>query len=443
MFDTLKCIFSGLTGGLRDTREARKLVWLLTITFVAGLLATAFAAWVSYPAYRGMVQYLPGSEIIAISFTAGVALFIYFVLAYLSGFSVEIWRGVPMQDRNYHRLGAIIFGICAAVFLSTDFYMNMQGKGYRAQQAAGTVAAFTYVTPADQVQRLAADRRKVDQLTSGKIGGLGWRDPKTGIFHLNQSGKRTLKALELSIRRTEQADSTARTAFLSDQVRTNADRDRRENKIGATLENAVYGVYLFVLLLTIVQAYVVEVIQAATYERGTLAANADQKLDRERQGSNESESSKDSESGVQAIREEIETLKDLITASMKEKPDSQNAGKIGYQVTPEKPGTNPWDSNPVFKEPKTGFSGNEKTGFHTYQKEIETSNQNPVFTERHQPDSYRGIDQKKYNKYLKAAREYLDKNNRYNKAAIARNAGISESAGKNYFKVAIEKGDLE
>jgi len=46
---------------------------------------------VSFSRYRSIAGFLPGADLVAMSFTAGIALFIYYVSAHVAGFAVESW----------------------------------------------------------------------------------------------------------------------------------------------------------------------------------------------------------------------------------------------------------------------------------------------------------------------------------------------------------------
>ncbi|MEL6256021.1 MAG: hypothetical protein AAFR87_28710 [Bacteroidota bacterium] len=78
-----------------------------------------------------------------------------------------------------------------------------------------------------------------------------------------------------------------------------------------------------------------------------------------------------------------------------------------------------------------------------FKKEIELGNSHPAFSKILQPDTYRDIDTKKYERFLKAARKSLKAKGRYVKAQIAREAGISTRSAFKYFKRALESGDLK
>ncbi|MEL6256035.1 MAG: hypothetical protein AAFR87_28780 [Bacteroidota bacterium] len=78
-----------------------------------------------------------------------------------------------------------------------------------------------------------------------------------------------------------------------------------------------------------------------------------------------------------------------------------------------------------------------------YKKEIDLGNTHPKFSKLLQPDSYRDIDPKKYQSFLKCAKKSLGIKGRYIKSQIAREAGISRKSVTKYFKRALESGDLQ
>ncbi|MDW3651934.1 MAG: hypothetical protein R8P61_32975 [Bacteroidia bacterium] len=79
--------------------------------------------------------------------------------------------------------------------------------------------------------------------------------------------------------------------------------------------------------------------------------------------------------------------------------------------------------------------------YHT--KEIVLDNTHPRFSKKFQPDRYRSIDSKKYDKFLKVARESLKKEGKYVRARIAEKASLDPKSVSKYYKKALEKGDLE
>jgi len=265
MFDTLNSLWLGFSGDLSDNRQARKLVWLLLVVFLFGWVCIVYAAWVSFPSYHAMIEFLPFAPILALTFTVGIASFLYFDLAYIAGFLVERWKQIDPQVRDYTTLGARILGAAAVLFLCVDVYMNMQGAGYRAEDAAGAIVkTSTYETAPAVAGGLADDRQRLGALMQGKLGGYGWRDPKTGIYHLNNSGKRLQRSLSANLARLQAADSTQRAAFLADQAAAQGAREEKRGKAEETLKMGVYGVYVFVFILTIIQAFIVETIQDKT-----------------------------------------------------------------------------------------------------------------------------------------------------------------------------------
>jgi hypothetical protein len=96
MFDLVRSIAAGFGGRLKESPEARKLVWVLIVAlFHSGQVFSGccifFIAYVSFTRYRAVAGFLPGADIVAISFTIGIALFMYYVSSHVSAFAVESW----------------------------------------------------------------------------------------------------------------------------------------------------------------------------------------------------------------------------------------------------------------------------------------------------------------------------------------------------------------
>ena len=267
MFDTLKCIWAGMAGDLKDLGEGRKSVWLLIFTWLAGLAATAFAAWVSYQAYQRLIGWIPYSDVIAWAFTTTIALFMYFSLANIAGFAVERMRGVEEQDRDYSVVGFRIYLIATILFGFLDFNMNLQGGREIVHEHAGQVSAPDFNAISQQNNELLMqDRQKLDDLLAGKMGMKGWRDPKTGIYYLNKSGKRMEAALLESIATKERAIERGQSAAEAEWKQQESERTRNLQNSESIVTVTVYFIYVIMLILCLVQAFIVETIQA---EAGT------------------------------------------------------------------------------------------------------------------------------------------------------------------------------
>jgi len=108
----------------------------------------------------------------------------------------------------------------------------------------------------------------------------------------------------------------------------------------------------------------------------------------------------------------------------------QSSQKKGDQSDPKT------DQRSAQKSP--GFVGSD----HSYQREIELNNAHPKYTQKVQPDIYRGIDQRKYSKLVRIAKKVLGEKGTYNKSLIARKVPMSRTTVTRYLNVALEKGDL-
>ena len=111
----------------------------------------------------------------------------------------------------------------------------------------------------------------------------------------------------------------------------------------------------------------------------------------------------------------LDEIRGIIREVKKEKSAKQNS--------PEKPGVE---------------KGENSTHLHTHQREIFLDNSHPKFSTHVQPDKIRGIDERKYKRFVKAAMKVKTEKGRYNKSAIQRATGIRYDTVTKYLKVAIE-----
>lgn len=275
MFDTLRAIWAGLTGKLEHVQEARKLVWLLLLCYLAGLALTAFAAWVSFNSYYKVVSWLPAAEYLSWAVTIMVAFVMFFLLAYLSGYVMERWMGVPAPDRDYGVLGARICLVAAICFGVIDYRMNLQGGQVIVKESAGTVAAPDFTAIAQgQASGIEADRKMLQDLQAGRLGGYGWRDPKTKTYHLNDNGKLLGRRLTASIERQQALIERQAAAAEAEWQQAEADREQYLKTNNQVVTFMVQYVYALMLLICFMTAWMVETIQrlaGTTGKRGYTA----------------------------------------------------------------------------------------------------------------------------------------------------------------------------
>lgn len=271
MWDTFKAIAAGFTGKLDHLPEARKLVWLLTLTFLAGWAATAFAAWISFKSYYSIIgAWMPGADVIAWFITITIACTMYYGLAYLSGYLVEIWKKVPRPVRDYSVLGARLMFVFVVCFGFLDFHMNLEGgKEIINQSAGGVVSADLPTLSAPTQQAIASDQKRLDDLLSGKLGSYVWYDKKGKKYYLNDSGKLLAKQLNQSIARQQEYMATVSTVAIEKAKAEEAQRQQYLTRNHQIVSFLVYFIYGIMGLLTLVQAYCTETIQIAARTSGT------------------------------------------------------------------------------------------------------------------------------------------------------------------------------
>ncbi|MDW3651803.1 MAG: hypothetical protein R8P61_32290 [Bacteroidia bacterium] len=382
MFDTIKCLVAGFTLQLSAYRKAEKVVWILLVVFLTGWLTTAFAAWVSQPAYLAMTNSLPYAFELSMFFTIGIASVLYFMLSYLAGFCVEIWLSVPKADRDYRPVGAKIFLGCALLFLSADLYMNWKGREYRADENAGAKQVFSYTMSESDQADIKKHHHALSKLLGGNLGGYGWKD-KQGLYHLNQSGKKYQRELSSSIRRIQQSDSTKQAQFISSMNANNKLINDTKQRIKDTLGNAVKGVYAFMLMLCIAQAFCVENIQR---EAAAVFAKSGARLS--------------------------------VKLPIKSKHVKRKMAVADRAISPT-----------VKSDKNTRHFGQSK---------------HPEFSSKIQPPLPRGIDKKKYKKLVKYYHRIPAKaDGSPNKSALSNKTGIARTTIGKYIHIALERADIK
>lgn len=92
---------------------------------------------------------------------------------------------------------------------------------------------------------------------------------------------------------------------------------------------------------------------------------------------------------------------------------------------------------------QVGTGENTGGSVHTTQREIHMSNSHPEFSTRVQPDKYHGINERKYQKAVKAAKKSLETSGRYNRSEIAKLSGVSRKQVPKYLQLAFDRNDLQ
>ncbi len=137
MFELFKSVAAAFGGRLSEAPEARKLVWLMLVTLFFSACCVFFVAYVSYSRYRAVAGFLPGADGVALCFTAGIALFMYYASSHVSAFAIELWL------RGGSRLawqGAVLIALAGILVGVIDYRMNLDGAEDVAASSAGSVA---------------------------------------------------------------------------------------------------------------------------------------------------------------------------------------------------------------------------------------------------------------------------------------------------------------
>ena len=121
------------------------------------------------------------------------------------------------------------------------------------------------------------------------------------------------------------------------------------------------------------------------------------------------------------------------------KPQGQNLGQTPGDSSPgSTAGNSPTDSSA--NSPGDSPAAQPRV-VHTARKEIDL-NTHPKFSSRVQPDKYRGVDSKKYKKFLAIAEAVHEEEGRYNLSQISNRTNIDRKTLRKYLAAAIDAGDL-
>jgi len=445
MFDFWKNVFKGFGGKLKHNEEARTSVWLLIVVGFFSLCCIFFAAYVSYTRYLDLIGFIEGAQIVAMCFTVGIALYMFFGSARVAAFIAQYWtHGSSHLSWQF----TILMFLSLIAFGFIDYNMNMDGAKDVAERAAGTVQAVrdTEIMNSHK-EMIDNEKRMLADLLAGKNGGYGWKDSKTGVFHLNQSGKRYQRAISANIETyTRMMDDALKEDRQRFETQT-AVRDDRRNTTHSRLVTAVRSVYFLQFVLCLVMAFIgVKMSEANNDETEHKAAKSTPGYP---SGISFNPAGyQDSKIGFKSAKSEGEKVEKLIGEIVGE--IAALRGEINAKKnSPEKPEVKGVKEGgkkmPENSPPELMDKGVKNSpAIHTHQRELYLDNTHPKFSKLVQPDKIRGIDEKKYKQFVKAAKKVKAEHGRYNKSEIHRSIGGKYETVTKYLKVAIElRKDLE
>ena len=319
MFDLIHSIAAGFGGKLKDSPEARKLIWLLIVALFFSCCCIFFIAYVSYTRYRAISGFLPGADVVAFSFTTGIALFMYYVSSHVSAFAVESWL---YGKSRLAWQGVIIFAVAGILVGVIDYRMNLDGAEDVAEQSAGVVAQV------DEGEIMERYQTEIDRLEGRKKAVLQkywWKgklyfEPYPVTRHprgvwaqdtakVNRLDRQIAAAEDLKA----QALSDARNAFQLKRKR----RDGRRETTHKRLKVAVQGVYFLQFLLTLVTAFILLKMDEAL-SGGVSVAGSSGAIGF---GGGVAAPSSRERNEIRALKEEVENLKSQMAAPPEAQPE--------------------------------------------------------------------------------------------------------------------------
>lgn len=376
------------------------------------LASVAIAARFSFSKYSAFL----GSEQWGFMATVTIAIFMFLLTGFiskeyaLSTFGKGSKKPVPIL---------IFFTLLTVVLGYGDYWVNSAGANEIAKTNAGDINTidFNSLTSSEDSQLEEISKNKT-ALTSGSLGWkYGWTDKKK-IYHLNETGKKYLADLNskesrlLNLKENKVNQSTVETNTL------NADIMEKRN----VLSTMFYYIVIYVYVIMLFASYLSEVIQLKILENDE----------------------------IEIVKSDVKTDKPNLQ-KIEGEPLQASGGKMGFQQgykmekQPKQPLQVDMDKLAEIVVKKMADKDvNIPRGKHTKEKEIVLGNTHPKFTVKVQPDTYRGIDERKYKKFVKIAKKVLREKGKYNKSEIQRLSGISRPTINDYMKVALEERlDLE
>ena len=255
MFDLIRSIFAAFAGKLRAFPEARKLVWPMIIALFFSGCCIGFVAYVSYSRYLDMAGFLPGAPTIALCFTVGIALFMFFTFAVITTFTVEVWI---KRSSRFSWQGIMIFAIAALVVGLVDFQMNMDGVSEVARKSVGSVQE---VNEEAIIERYTSSVQPLQAKIAKIMSKYTWKGKtyfKPSKYHPEKEWRQDTLLVHSAQRQITKFENLKIAALQTAREKYNrkvGEKDNQESLTENRLTKAVYGVYFVQFLLALVIAF--------------------------------------------------------------------------------------------------------------------------------------------------------------------------------------------
>jgi len=124
MFDFIKIIFYALTGAFRENKDLRKGFWAFLFVSALSVTALTYNSFMSYNFYLNWLDRMDYSSLAALTVTIAISTGIFFVMAYVSGYAIDLWR---YGRSEYSREGVVLAALILVLTIGWDVYANLQG----------------------------------------------------------------------------------------------------------------------------------------------------------------------------------------------------------------------------------------------------------------------------------------------------------------------------
>ncbi|MCI4667461.1 MAG: hypothetical protein MRZ79_04815 [Bacteroidia bacterium] len=386
------------TGAFWGTKEVRHAAGVAFVCFVLSLAGSLFTAYLSQPIYADMIP-AAGMEV-AWAISAAIAFAMFILASNLAEYiSSRIDQRRAAVTTNRVAVYAIIFVLVGAF----DGTLNYFGSPIRSEQA--------YV-----VETFSEKLGKGKMPFSEEIAAIDQTIESNKVMYRGKWTVRWDARDEVRELQRQRADfvKLQQEAIRADRQHHQGETEKKLNRQSfATWSFRLMSVaiYVLMLLISIPIAGFIDLWDMQDGKRDRKLAKGKPAKDI---GYRSVATAMQGEKAGEKIGEkEAVDFKLSPQAELRENPGDFSAGKAGESEYHE----------------KVILTG-------------ETDNRHPKYSRQVQPDKYRGLSKAKYKRFVKAAREVLESQGRYNKTAIASRAGIDRKTVSTYLRVAIENKDL-
>ena len=253
MFDFFRVSAYALRGRLKQTTLLRTGYWAYIAVSWLSVCLLAYCAWVSLGFYGSWLGEVPLASSLAKVITLTLALTIYCLMRFTSGWLIRLCRGESqLLKRHGWWLGAS--GLILAGLVATDIYANLHGARYLSQLSASPAPKLSLnETPTNQHSIQVWRHQKDSILDRYRSGGKLYFGPHPISRHsvaTFEKDKMWIEHLDRQIRREEDLQGELRTLTVSNHQ---MEVQRHESQIEVRHEahrSAIQIIYVMIFVVS-------------------------------------------------------------------------------------------------------------------------------------------------------------------------------------------------